>query len=173
MENDAKMNLLDFEDHTNGTILARVREYYRDGCVKSFEKKDKNYYTSVVAGTYDYNVTIGLGAEGVVLFLDCDCPYDMGPHCKHEAAVLYALRKVLKDGPAGLTVDSPGGLAASAGKIMKHSVKRKGRATGTPTGRSASSSGSSPKQAPRSGPGRSSRSFWQPTRGSPLSGRSS
>lgn len=53
------------------------------------------------------------------MFYSWTGPYGMGSQCKHEAAVLYALRKVLKDGPAGLTVDSPGGLAASAGKIMK------------------------------------------------------
>jgi len=64
MESDAKMNLLDFEDHINDTILARGWEYYRDGCIKSVEKKDKNYYTAVVAGIYDYNITIGLGNEG-------------------------------------------------------------------------------------------------------------
>jgi hypothetical protein len=52
-------------------------------------------------------------------------------------------------------------------------VKRKGRETGMRTGRSAPSLGNSQTEVLRSGPGRSSRSFWQPTRGSLLSGRSS
>lgn len=117
--------MLDFEKHIDGIILARGWEYYRGDCVKSVEKKDKNNYSAVVAGTYDYKVTIGLGDEGDVLFSDCDCPYDMGPHCKHEAAVLYALREMLEDGPAGLTVDSPGGLTASAGIATKQSPPAK------------------------------------------------
>jgi len=74
MESDAKMNLLDFENHINDTILARGWEYYRGDCIKSIKKKDKNYYTAIVAGTYDYNVIIGLGDEGVILSSDCDCP---------------------------------------------------------------------------------------------------
>jgi len=119
MESDSKMNLLDFEKHINDIILARGWEYYRGDYVKSVEKKDKNHYTAIVAGTYDYKVTIRLGDEGDVLFSDCICPYDMGPYCKHEAAVLYALREMLKDGPAGSTVDSPGGLTASSGIVTK------------------------------------------------------
>lgn len=119
------MNLLDFEKHMDGIILARGREYYRSDCVKSVEKKDKNNFTAVVAGTYDYKVTIGLGDDGDVLFSDCDCPYDMGPHCKHEAAVLYALRETFKNDLAGLIVDSPGGLTASAGMVTKQSPPAK------------------------------------------------
>ena len=26
--------------------------------------------------------------------MSCDCPYDIGAYCKHEAAVLYALREI-------------------------------------------------------------------------------
>jgi hypothetical protein len=119
------MNLLDFEKDIDDVILARGWEYYRGECVKSIKKKDKNYYTAIVAGTYDYNVTIGLGEDGDILSSDCDCPYDMGHYCKHEVAVLYALREMLKDGPAGLTVDSPGELTASAGEIMEQSPPAK------------------------------------------------
>lgn len=125
MESDSKMNLLDFENHINETILARGWDYYRDDCIKSVKKKDKNYYTAVVAGTYNYNVTIGLGDEGDVLRLDCDCPYDLGPHCKHEVAVLYALREMLKDENDSLIVDLEGGLTSSAGKTKKQSPPAK------------------------------------------------
>ena len=119
------MNLLDLEKHIDGIILARGWEYYRGDCIKSVEKKGKNNYTAVVAGTYDYNVTIGLGDDGDVLFSDCNCPYDLGPHCKHEAAVLYALREIFRGDPAGLTVDSPGGLTASPGIKTKQSPPAK------------------------------------------------
>ncbi|WP_243120594.1 hypothetical protein [Pelotomaculum sp. FP] len=110
---------MDFEKYIDGKILARGSEYYLGGCVNSVDKKDKNNYIAVVAGTYDYKVTIAFSEEGDVLFSDCDCPYDMGPHCKHEIAVLYTLREMFKDDHAALTVDSPGKTTGLTGIMTK------------------------------------------------------
>ncbi|KRF30441.1 hypothetical protein ASG93_27280 [Paenibacillus sp. Soil787] len=38
---------------------------------------------------------VQLGSRGEVVYTACDCPYDMGAICKHEAAVLLEIRDEL------------------------------------------------------------------------------
>lgn len=73
-------------------ILKRGKNYYHDGAVLSIEKVADNEYTADVEGSEIYEVTMEINKDGEIYDINCDCPYDMGEYCKHEAAVLYALR---------------------------------------------------------------------------------
>ena len=86
------MNLKNFEEYFDTKILKRGHNYYRDGAVLSIEKVTDNEYTADVEGSEIYEVMVEMDKGGEIYDINCDCPYDMGDYCKHEAAVLYALR---------------------------------------------------------------------------------
>lgn len=86
------MNLKNFEEYFDTKILKRGKDYYRDGAVLSIEKISENEYTAEVEGSEIYDVTVEIDDDGEIYDISCDCPYDMSEYCKHEAAVLYALR---------------------------------------------------------------------------------
>jgi uncharacterized Zn finger protein len=55
-----------------------------------------HHYRAVVEGSIPYDVEFRLGAGGDILRHSCDCPYDWGEYCKHEVAVMFAIRKHLE-----------------------------------------------------------------------------
>lgn len=87
------MNLKNFEEYFDRTILQRGKNYYKNGAVLSIEKISENEYTAEVDGSELYDVTVEMDDYRNIHDMSCDCPYDMGAYCKHEAAVLYALRE--------------------------------------------------------------------------------
>lgn len=87
------MTLNDFEKDFPQAILQRGKKYYVSGAVQSVEKIAVNTYQADVYGSDLYEVTVELDAAKRVTNISCDCPYDMGAYCKHEAAVLYLLRE--------------------------------------------------------------------------------
>jgi len=90
------MNLDSFEEEIESPIiLSRGLSYYRGKNVVSLEMIEANHYKAFVAGTQLYEVTLTLDDDGEVEDIHCTCPYDWGEHCKHEVAVLYALRHQL------------------------------------------------------------------------------
>ncbi|WP_238540381.1 SWIM zinc finger family protein [Paenibacillus mucilaginosus] len=89
------MKLADFEHSVDGKIVSRGREYYEDDCVMSLRETETNRYTAEVEGSEEYEVEIELNDGGTVVDWDCTCPYDLGPVCKHQVAVLYELRDML------------------------------------------------------------------------------
>ena len=77
-------------------IATRGRQYYRNGAVKELIiNSDGTNVTALVNGRTTYHVEIALDKHMLsVNGLNCDCPYaESGFHCKHMAAVLYALEK--------------------------------------------------------------------------------
>lgn len=86
------MNIKDFEKSFDKKILERGKEYYNSGCVYSLEKTSDKSYTAEVDGSDVYEVDVDLDKNGEIEYISCDCPYEYGFYCKHEAAVLYALR---------------------------------------------------------------------------------
>jgi len=64
-------------------------------------------------------VEIHLSADGEILHHCCDCPYDWGEYCKHEVAVLLAIRKHLKQGAVLKQQGKKRGLRASLQKKNK------------------------------------------------------
>lgn len=84
-----EQEIFDFVD--NKVIYQRGLDYYQQGCVANFGKKD-NRITAEVRGTgcEPYRVGIQLGGNDKAVNAWCNCPYSGGgvEICKHIAAVL-------------------------------------------------------------------------------------
>jgi len=80
-------------DSPEDIITQRGKEYFESGNVTSLEEVEKGEWVATVYGSTVYNVEIELAAKKIKL-TDCNCPYFEGnDHCKHVAAVLYAIRE--------------------------------------------------------------------------------
>ena len=80
-----------FEELTDDTILTRGSRYYKQGKVIDLLETETGYEASV-AGTNEYQVEVEI-LENNEVRLSCSCPYDQGPICKHQVAVLIAINK--------------------------------------------------------------------------------
>lgn len=85
------LTLTNFEQTIPPTILRRGRDYFDARQVTALEEVDAGLWQAVVQGTDVYQVVIQAGPDGVLNW-KCDCPYELGPVCKHVAAVLFALQ---------------------------------------------------------------------------------
>jgi len=81
-----------FEQYIDETILKRGLQYFKKGHVHDPEEISPGEYEAVVEGTADYTVQLTL-KNGIITEHVCDCPYDMGPVCKHVAAVIFHLQQ--------------------------------------------------------------------------------
>ena len=81
-----------FEQYIDETILKRGLQYFKNGHVHEPEEISPGEYEAIVEGTDDYTVQLTL-KNGIVTEYVCDCPYDMGPVCKHVAAVIFYLQQ--------------------------------------------------------------------------------
>ena len=88
------MNIKDFDSVVDKTILRRGLEYYKNDSIESLDF-DGDEWVAAVSGSDDYTVTVRLNDAGDITSTYCDCPYDWGKYCKHQAAVFYALHKEL------------------------------------------------------------------------------
>jgi len=91
------MNINDFELYIDELILERGRDYYKSGYVTSLEY-DGAKWMAAVEGNDDYTVVAVLSDDREILISECECPYEWGKHCKHKAAVFYAVRDKIKSG---------------------------------------------------------------------------
>ena len=83
-----KIPLNSFEQLIDETILKRGLEYFEQGYVSEFTTIDTNEYEAIVEGSEDYTVNL-IVENDIVVSHSCTCPYDFGPVCKHEIAVLF------------------------------------------------------------------------------------
>jgi hypothetical protein len=125
------MNLTGFERFIDETILARGRVYFRDGRVVSVEEAEDNHFIAEVEGTEIYEVEVLLDTASNITETSCDCPYDMGPYCKHQVAVFFSLRNMLgvpkkRAGPevSKNTESTPSGKAAARQKSKKPDLRQ-------------------------------------------------
>jgi hypothetical protein len=81
-----------FDECIDNAILKRGLTYFRNGQVHEPEEGGPGEYEAVVEGTEPYTVRLVIDHGEVVEHL-CSCPYDVGPVCKHVAAVLFYLQK--------------------------------------------------------------------------------
>ncbi len=79
-----------FEQIIDPTILKRGLSYFKNGHVDEPEELAPGEYEAIVSGSEQYIVRLSL-KNNIVTEHDCDCPYDMGPVCKHIVAVVFAL----------------------------------------------------------------------------------
>ncbi|WP_165329526.1 SWIM zinc finger domain-containing protein [Streptococcus tangpeifui] len=77
-------------DKFSNKILERGFDYYQAGCVFGLAKTSRGYH-AFVSGSEDYEVILEID-DDTLEQMWCDCPYALeGHHCKHMAAVLYAI----------------------------------------------------------------------------------
>ncbi len=89
------MNINNFENHVNKTILDRGYEYYTEGNIVETYNQGDNEYIFQVQGSEDYEVVVKIDKNGEILYSNCDCPYDFGPICKHQVAAYFELFEIL------------------------------------------------------------------------------
>jgi uncharacterized Zn finger protein len=71
----------------------RGREYLKRGQIVDLNfEEEKFVWEARVEGTDLYDVQIEILSNSS-LRCECSCPYDLGEHCKHIAAVLYAIEE--------------------------------------------------------------------------------
>ncbi|WP_191559714.1 SWIM zinc finger family protein [Metabacillus idriensis] len=92
------MKLAAFEREVDKVILKRGEDYFYQGLVTKV-KQTGNHYKAVVEGSSDYKVEVFMDGSGAVTSLFCNCPYDLGEYCKHEAAVLYYIKDLADQNP--------------------------------------------------------------------------
>ena len=85
-----------FENYIDKIILNRGLQYYEDGHVHDPDEISPGEYEFIVEGSLYYTVQITL-EDGMITDYGCDCPYDLGPVCKHVVAALYYLREEMED----------------------------------------------------------------------------
>lgn len=83
------MNIHNFENHINKTIVDRGYFYYIEGNVVEAYEQGENEYIFHIEGSDEYEVIVEIGENGDILNSECDCPYDFGPVCKHEVAAYF------------------------------------------------------------------------------------
>jgi hypothetical protein len=81
-----------FEDFIDETILRRGLSYYKNGQVHEPEEIRTGEYEAIVEGTEEYTVRMTI-KNGSITEHVCNCPYDMGPVCKHVVAVIFYLQR--------------------------------------------------------------------------------
>ena len=85
---------MNFEYFTK-TIQQRGKRYFQDNKVFSITGKN-NHYHAIVLGKEAYSVDLTLDQNDHIVKASCNCPYASdGYHCKHEAALYYALEERL------------------------------------------------------------------------------
>lgn len=87
------MHLPNFEEYFDDVILQRGQNYFDHGHVAKIEEVEKNHYVVEIVGSEYYTVEIFMNEADEIVDTFCDCPYDWGDFCKHQAAALFALRK--------------------------------------------------------------------------------
>lgn len=89
------MNINNFEDHINKKILDRGYDYYIEGNILETYKQGNKEYLFQIEGNKVYEVTVKIDDKGEIIYSECDCPYDLGPICKHQVAAYYELSEIL------------------------------------------------------------------------------
>ncbi|MEI8229923.1 MAG: hypothetical protein WCG83_02180 [Candidatus Peregrinibacteria bacterium] len=101
------LTLETFDGELDEKIVKRGQRYFKDGHVRDLEEVDDGRWKALVEGTEVYETTITV-SEGTISHHRCNCPYDLGQYCKHEVAVLYAIRERTR-GDAGIVKEQSSG----------------------------------------------------------------
>ncbi|MCA1318497.1 hypothetical protein LC085_01140 [Bacillus tianshenii] len=91
------VNLKNFKNKINQTILQRGYEYFLEGYVVEMESRNEGEYMFQVEGTELYEVLIKINRDLEIFYSDCDCPYDFDDVCKHQVAAYYVLEEGLEN----------------------------------------------------------------------------
>lgn len=83
-----KISLSEFEQIIDETILKRGLSYFNKGYVTELTEITKGVYGALVEGTEEYIISLQI-TNNIIEEHNCNCPYDMGPVCKHIVAVIF------------------------------------------------------------------------------------
>ncbi len=86
-----KIPLQEFEQLIDEKILKRGLSYFNGGVITDCEETSPGKYVATISGSEDYKVRLHL-QEDVIIEHDCNCPFVMGPVCKHVVAVIFYMR---------------------------------------------------------------------------------
>ncbi|MBN2596578.1 MAG: hypothetical protein JXR82_07295 [Marinifilaceae bacterium] len=82
----------EFEQYIDDKILKRGLSYFKNNKVNQPIETGIGEYEATVEGTEDYTVKLVIKND-MILEHVCNCPYDMGPFCKHVVAVIFYLQQ--------------------------------------------------------------------------------
>ena len=85
--------LNEFEQHISEKILTRGLAYYQNGNVVDVQELSDNLFEASVKGSDNYVVQIEINDKYISDY-SCNCPYDMGPICKHVVATIFYLVEI-------------------------------------------------------------------------------
>lgn len=84
--------LNEFEQIIDEIILKRGLSYFKNGYVTELSEISNGEYEASVLGTEEYTVNLKV-KNNIIVEHNCDCPYDMGPICKHIVASIFYLKQ--------------------------------------------------------------------------------
>lgn len=87
-----RIPLSTFEQFIEEKILKRGLSYFKGGAIIDFSEISNGEYEAIVSGTEEYTVQLKISSN-IIIEHNCDCPYDMGPVCKHVVAVIFHLQQ--------------------------------------------------------------------------------
>ena len=88
------MNFKNFKNIIDSQILSRWRDIFRCGSLWEFHSSWDGHYSATIYGqTDDYYVSCRVDQKWKITRFWCDCPYNWGPYCKHQAAFLLYLEE--------------------------------------------------------------------------------
>lgn len=87
-----KISINEFEQHIDEDILKRGLQYFKKGYVTAVDEMSPGNYEATVEGSETYTIRMEIH-NGMINSSYCDCPYDWGPFCKHEVAVMFYLQQ--------------------------------------------------------------------------------
>ncbi len=87
-----KIPLNEFEQLIDEKILKRGLSYFKGDAINDFTEISNGGYEAIVFGTEEYTIQLKIHNKTITEY-NCDCPYDMGPVCKHIVAVIFHLQQ--------------------------------------------------------------------------------
>lgn len=87
-----RIPLHEFEQIIDQTILKRGLSYFKKDYVSELTEITVGEYEAIVLGSEEYTVQLEV-KNNIITEHNCNCPYDMGPVCKHIVAVIFYLQQ--------------------------------------------------------------------------------
>jgi uncharacterized Zn finger protein len=88
-----QVHISNFESEIEKKILNRGEGYFAVGAIDELWREPNGNYCAVVDGSEPYEVMVCVNEKGEIGEHFCDCPYEWGEFCKHEVAVMLAIRE--------------------------------------------------------------------------------